>query len=46
MNFAKPIEELIYQLSRLPGIGRKSAQRTAFYILEMGEERVEALIRE
>ena len=45
MNFAKPIEELIYQLSRLPGIGRKSAQRTAFYILEMGEERVEALIR-
>ncbi len=45
MDFAKPIEELIYQLSRLPGIGRKSAQRTAFYILEMGEERVEALIR-
>lgn len=34
-QYALPIANLIEQLSRLPGIGRKTAQRLAFYILEM-----------
>lgn len=34
-QYALPIANLIDQLSRLPGIGRKTAQRLAFYILEM-----------
>ena len=33
-----PLEELIEQFERLPGIGRKSAQKLAFYILEMTDE--------
>ncbi|NMB27295.1 MAG: recombination protein RecR [Tissierellia bacterium] len=33
--YALPIGNLIEQLSKLPGIGRKTAQRLAFYILEM-----------
>ena len=33
--YALPISNLIEQLSMLPGIGRKTAQRLAFYILEM-----------
>lgn len=32
------IENLITELSKLPGIGRKTAQRLAFYILMMPEE--------
>ena len=32
--FAGPIQELIDQLARLPGIGPKSAQRVAFYLLK------------
>jgi recombination protein RecR len=32
------IENLITQLTKLPGIGRKSAQRLAFYILSMSRE--------
>lgn len=34
-RYALPIANLIEQLSNLPGIGRKTAQRLAFYILEM-----------
>ena len=34
-QYAVPIANLIEQLSKLPGIGRKTAQRLAFYILEM-----------
>lgn len=33
--YALPIANLIEQLSKLPGIGRKTAQRLAFHILEM-----------
>ncbi|MBU5437164.1 recombination mediator RecR [Tissierella sp. MSJ-40] len=33
--YALPIANLIEQLSKLPGIGRKTAQRLAFYVLEM-----------
>jgi recombination protein RecR len=32
------IENLIAQLTKLPGIGRKTAQRLAFFILTMSEE--------
>ena len=32
------IENLISQLTKLPGIGRKTAQRLAFFILSMHEE--------
>ena len=41
--YALPISNLIEQLSRLPGIGRKTAQRLAFYILEMEPLEVEKL---
>ncbi len=33
--FAGPIQELIDELARLPGIGPKSAQRVAFYLLKV-----------
>lgn len=42
-QYALPIANLIDQLSRLPGIGRKTAQRLAFYILEMEDIDVERL---
>jgi recombination protein RecR len=32
-----PLEKLIEQFERMPGIGRKSAQRIAFYVLGMSE---------
>jgi recombination protein RecR len=32
--FAGPIQDLIDELSKLPGIGPKSAQRVAFYLLK------------
>jgi recombination protein RecR len=35
--YALPIANLIEQFSKLPGIGRKTAQRLAFYVLEMDE---------
>lgn len=37
-QYATPISNLIDQLSKLPGIGRKTAQRLAFFILDMEEE--------
>ena len=37
------LSKLIEELSRLPGIGGKSAQRLAFYIINMPEEKVEKL---
>ena len=33
-QYPEPANKLINQLSRLPGIGRKTAQRLAFYILK------------
>lgn len=38
-----PIGNLIEQLSKLPGIGKKTAQRLAFYILEMEDVEAEKL---
>ena len=36
--YAAPVQELIDQLGRLPGIGPKSAQRIAFYLLKLSRE--------
>lgn len=41
--YSKQITKLIEELSALPGVGRKSAQRLAFHIISMPEERVKAL---
>lgn len=41
--YSSQISRLIEQLSGLPGIGPKSAQRLAFHILNMPEESVEKL---
>lgn len=38
--YAKPLARLIKELSRLPGIGNKSAQRLAFYILSLDKSEV------
>lgn len=44
MNYyGNPITRLIEELSSLPGIGGKSAQRLAFHIINMPLERVENL---
>lgn len=42
-HYALPIANLIDQFSKLPGIGRKSAQRLAFHVLEMDQEEAEKL---
>ena len=36
--FPAPLENLVEQFARLPGIGGKSAQRLAFYVLGLPEE--------
>ncbi len=41
--YPKQLEILINELSKLPGVGEKSAQRLAFHILDQGEARVRAL---
>lgn len=41
--FSGGISELIEQLSMLPGIGVKTAQRLAFHIVSMPEDKVERL---
>lgn len=43
--YSSHITNLVEQLSRLPGIGVKSAQRLAFYILNMPEDQTAALAR-
>ncbi len=41
-HYAPPLEKLIEQFEQLPGIGHKSAQRLAFYVLAMPKEGAEA----
>ena len=41
--YSSQITNLVEQLSHLPGIGAKSAQRLAFHILNMPEEQVQGL---
>ena len=40
-----PLTKLIEQFERLPGIGRKSAQRLAYYVLGLPKEQVETALR-
>ena len=46
--FPAPLEKLVEQFARLPGVGRKSAQRLAFHILgqpeQVAQEFAQALI--
>ncbi len=41
--YSKQISRLIEELSKLPGIGSKSAQRLAFHIINMPEDQVMSL---
>ena len=41
--YSKQISRLIEEFSRLPGIGSKSAQRLAFYIISRPREEAKAL---
>ena len=41
--YSSQISKLIEELSRLPGIGAKSAGRLAFHIINMPKEQVEQL---
>lgn len=36
--FTAPVENLIEQFQKLPGVGRKTAQRLAFFVLSLPEE--------
>lgn len=40
--FPAPLEKLVEQFARLPGIGSKSAQRLAFHVLELPMEDAQA----
>ena len=44
-NSAEPIERLINELTKLPGIGRKSAARLAFHILRIPTKEAQELAR-
>lgn len=39
--YAAPLSRLIEQFEKLPGIGRKTAQRLAFYLVNQPEERAQ-----
>ena len=36
-SFTPSLEQLIEQFAKLPSVGRKSAQRLAFHILDMSD---------
>ena len=41
---ANPLERLVEELRRLPGIGAKSARRLAYYLVELPADEVATLI--
>jgi recombination protein RecR len=43
--YAAPVQALIDELGRLPGVGPKSAQRIAFYLLQVAPEDARRLAR-
>jgi recombination protein RecR len=43
--YAPPVQSLIDELGRLPGVGPKSAQRIAFHLLKLPEEDASRLAR-
>ncbi|MCM8787288.1 MAG: recombination mediator RecR [Candidatus Omnitrophica bacterium] len=45
MAFPKIFNELVESLSRFPGIGKRSAERLAFYILKMQPQELKNLIQ-
>lgn len=45
MQIAQPLIIAIEELSKLPGIGKKTAQRLAIFMLKMDEDRVDSLLR-
>ena len=38
-QYAAPLRELIEEFNKLPGIGNKTAQRLAFYVMNLPEEK-------
>jgi recombination protein RecR len=44
-HLPEPLERLIQELSRLPGVGPKTAQRLAFHLLRSDRSRVDSLAR-
>ena len=42
-KYSGPLDKLVEELSRLPGIGRKSAQRLAFFLMRQPAEKVQRL---
>ena len=44
LEYSEPVAKLIDEFKRLPGVGHKSAQRLAFYILRRPEEDVEKFV--
>ena len=45
MAYPKLIENLIENFSKLPGVGRRSAERMAFWVLNHPREEAEAIAR-
>jgi len=45
MYYAEPLDKLINALTSLPGIGPKTAQRLALYLLQRPQEEIDALAR-
>ncbi len=43
--YTEPITRLIEEFSKLPGVGRKTAQRLAFHVVNMNNNDVEALAK-
>ncbi|MDR2581507.1 MAG: recombination mediator RecR [Fibromonadaceae bacterium] len=45
MNYSSPValEKLVQELSKLPGIGRKTARRLAFHLISGDREKMESL---
>lgn len=43
--YAEPINRLIKELSKLPGVGEKTASRFAFFVLNANKEYVESLVK-
>jgi len=44
-DYAEPIERLIDEFNRFPGIGKMSAQRMAYFVLRLEKEKVDRLCR-
>ena len=42
---AAPLEDLVDQFERMPGIGHKTAQRLAYYVLNLSKTEAEALAK-